>query len=84
MAEETLGNGHFRTLFGDQRPRGEVERKASAPQDRQHGEGDPHVRGVEGKVGCEPGSDSAQHPSIYSAIEALTISVMSAKSPSTV
>ena len=30
MAEETRGNGPFRILFWDQRPRGEVERKAGA------------------------------------------------------
>ena len=68
MAEETLGNGHFRTLFWDQRPRGEVERKAGASQDRQHSKGDPYVGDRNGEVGCEPCGDTAHHPFIDSAM----------------
>ena len=70
MAEETLGNGHFGTLLGDQCPRGEIKGKASTPQDREHGEGDPYVGDRNGEVGCEPCGDTAQHPFIDSAMGA--------------
>ena len=50
--------------LGNQRPRGEVERKACTTKERQHDEGDPNVRDVEGEECGEPGGDTAEAPSI--------------------